>query len=207
MLPCHAYPGLKKYKHLVGNYGGAWQDQPKSSTHFPGADPDDHQLHPEAEGELPRPHLHQRAGGLAGRAAHRPGSRLHAGDQCRAGGAGLRRRRPEQKTITVGFGHNAVLGVADKVIAAVKQGRSAISSSSAAATAPSRAATITPTSPRQVPKDCVILTLACGKYRFNKLEFGADRRHPAAAGHRPVQRRLFGDPDRRWPWPGRSSAG
>ena len=52
---------------------------------------------------------------------------------------------------------------------------------------------------QKVPDDCVILTLACGKYRFNKLEFGDDRRHSAAAGHRPVQRRLFGDPDRRGP--------
>ncbi len=37
MLPCHAYPGLKKYKHLVGNYGGAWQDQRKEFDEFPGA--------------------------------------------------------------------------------------------------------------------------------------------------------------------------
>ena len=37
MLPCHAYPGLKKYKHLVGNYGGAWQDQAKEFDDFPGA--------------------------------------------------------------------------------------------------------------------------------------------------------------------------
>ena len=35
MLPCHAYPGLKKYKHLVGNYGGAWQDQAKEFDAFP----------------------------------------------------------------------------------------------------------------------------------------------------------------------------
>ena len=48
----------------------------------------------------------------------------------------------------------------------------------------------------KVPKDCVILTLACGKFRFNKLRFRRDRRHSAAAGHRPVQRRLLGDPDR-----------
>ena len=37
MLPCHGYPGLKKYKHLVGNYGGAWQDQRKEFDAFPGA--------------------------------------------------------------------------------------------------------------------------------------------------------------------------
>ncbi len=37
MLPCLAYPGLKKYSHLVGNYGGAWQDQQKEFAEFPGA--------------------------------------------------------------------------------------------------------------------------------------------------------------------------
>ena len=37
MLPCHAYPELKKYKHLVGNYGGAWQDQRREFDAFPGA--------------------------------------------------------------------------------------------------------------------------------------------------------------------------
>ena len=71
MLPCHAYPGLKKYKHLVGNYGGAWQDQAAGVRRLPRRDPDDDQLHPEAAGKLQGPHLHQRAGGLAGRAAHR----------------------------------------------------------------------------------------------------------------------------------------
>jgi hydroxylamine reductase len=37
MLPCHGYPELKKFKHLVGNYGGAWQDQQKEFEAFPGA--------------------------------------------------------------------------------------------------------------------------------------------------------------------------
>ena len=37
MLPCHGYPKLKKYKHLVGNFGGAWQNQQKEFPNFPGA--------------------------------------------------------------------------------------------------------------------------------------------------------------------------
>ena len=37
MLPAHGYPGLKKYSHLVGNFGGAWQDQAKEFAQFPGA--------------------------------------------------------------------------------------------------------------------------------------------------------------------------
>ena len=66
MLPAHGYPGLKKFTHLAGNYGGAWQDQQKEFERFPGADPHDHQLHPEAQGILHGPHLHHRPGGLAG---------------------------------------------------------------------------------------------------------------------------------------------
>jgi hydroxylamine reductase len=72
MLPCHAYPELKKYKHLVGNYGGAWQDQRRSSTQFPGAILMTTNCIQKPQGELQGPHLHQRAGGLAGRDAHRP---------------------------------------------------------------------------------------------------------------------------------------
>ena len=48
MLPCHGYPGLKKYAHFYGHYGTAWQNQKKEFADFPGRHPDDHQLHPEA---------------------------------------------------------------------------------------------------------------------------------------------------------------
>ena len=52
MLPAHGYPGLKKYPHLVGNYGGAWQDQKIEFARFPRRHPHDHQLHPGAREEL-----------------------------------------------------------------------------------------------------------------------------------------------------------
>ena len=78
-----------------------------------------------------------------------------------------------EKTITVGFGHNAVLGVADKVIAAVKNGqiRHFFLVGGCDGAKPGR--NYYTEFAQKVPKDCVILTLACGKYRFNKLEFGA----------------------------------
>jgi hydroxylamine reductase len=79
---------------------------------------------------------------------------------------------PEQH-ITVGFGHHAVLGVADKVVAAVKskQIRHFFLVGGCDGARPGR--NYYTDFAQKVPKDCVILTLACGKYRFNKLDFGA----------------------------------
>ena len=122
MLPAHGYPGLKKYTHLAGNYGGAWQDQRKEFAALPRRDPDDHQLHPEARRTTYKARIF-----TTGLVAW-PGV-THIADRdftpviddgpgrCRASP----RTRPA-KTILVGFGHNAVLGVADKVIDAVKAG-------------------------------------------------------------------------------------
>ena len=81
------------------------------------------------------------------------------------------RTRPG-KTIIVGFGHNAVLGVADKVIDAVKAGaiKHFFLVGGCDGAKPGR--NYYTEFAEKVPKDCVILTLACGKYRFNKLDFG-----------------------------------
>ena len=73
MLPCHAYPELKKYKHLVGNYGGAWQDQRQEFDAFPGAILMTTNCIQRPKPELQEPHLHHRPGRLAGRDAHRAG--------------------------------------------------------------------------------------------------------------------------------------
>jgi hydroxylamine reductase len=78
----------------------------------------------------------------------------------------------EEKTITVGFGHNAVLGVADKVIEAVKGGaiRHFFLVGGCDGGEPGR--NYYTQFAEQIPDDCVILTLACGKFRFNKQDFG-----------------------------------
>ena len=153
MLPGHGYPGLKKYKHLVGNYGGAWQDQAQGVRRLPRRDPHDHQLHPEAARTTykdriftsglvawPGVHAHRTdrdftpvieaalaAPGLRGR---RPGEDDH------------RRLRPQRRAGRGRQGHRR----------GEEQGRFATSSWSAAATAPSRAATTTPSSPRRCPR-------------------------------------------------------
>jgi hydroxylamine reductase len=76
------------------------------------------------------------------------------------------------KTILVGFGHNAVLGVADKVIEAVKKGAIRRFFLIGGCDGAKSGRNYYTEFAEAVPKDCVILTLACGKYRFNKLDFG-----------------------------------
>jgi hydroxylamine reductase len=78
---------------------------------------------------------------------------------------------PEQ-SILVGFGHNAILGVADKVIGAVKAGQVRRFFLIGGCDGAKSGRNYYTEFAEAVPKDCVILTLACGKYRFNKLEFG-----------------------------------
>ena len=170
MLPAHAYPGLKKYKHLAGNYGGAWQDQRDEFDAFPGAI-----LMTTNCIQKPRDSYKGRifTSGLVAW----PGVR-HIGDrnfkpliEAALAAPGFREDAPE-KMILVGFGHAAVLGVADKVIEAVKAGkiRRFFLIGGCDGAKPGR--NYYTELAEAVPDDCVILTLACGKYRFNKLAFG-----------------------------------
>jgi hydroxylamine reductase len=171
MLPCHAYPKLKKYKHLVGNYGGAWQDQAKEFDAFPGA-----VLMTTNCIQKPRETYKGRifTSGLVAW----PGVQHVGADrdftpviEAALAAPGFAEDAPE-KTITVGFGHNAVMGVAGQVIEAVKKGqiRRFFLIGGCDGAKPGR--NYYTDFAQQVPKDCVILTLACGKYRFNKLDFG-----------------------------------
>jgi hydroxylamine reductase len=171
MLPAHAYPALKKHKHLVGNYGGAWQDQRKEFEAFPGAI-----LMTTNCIQKPK-ETYQGRIFTCGLVAW-PGVQHIGRDrdftpviQAALAAPGFAADEPE-KTILVGFGHNAVLGVADKVIDAVKQG--AIRHFFLIGGCDGRHAgrSYYAEFAQKVPDDCVILTLACGKYRFNKLEFG-----------------------------------
>jgi len=176
MLPCLAYPGLKKYKHLAGNYGGAWQDQRTEFAEFPGAI------------LMTTNCIQKPAESYAGRIFTTglvawPGV-MHISDgnfkpviDAALAADGFAEDAPE-KTITVGFGRNAVLGVADKVIDAVKAGaiRHFFLIGGCDGAKPGR--NYYTELAQAVPDDCVILTLACGKYRFNKLDFGDIRGIP-----------------------------
>ncbi len=171
MLPAHGYPGLKKHEHLVGNYGGAWQDQRKEFEAFPGAI-----LMTTNCLQQPRAGYRDRifTSGLVAW----PGVR-HIADrnfapviEAAKAAKGFPADEPE-KTILVGFGHDAVLKVADRVVAAVRAGKIRrfflIGGCDGAKTGRDYYTRFA----EAVPDDCVILTLACGKYRFNKLDFGS----------------------------------
>jgi hydroxylamine reductase len=170
MLPAHGYPGLKKYKHLVGNYGGAWQDQRKEFDEFPGAI-----LMTTNCIQKPRETYKARifTSGLVAwpGVAHINDQNFAPVIQAALAADGFPADGADQ-TILVGFGHNAVLGVADKVIEAVKRGAIRhfflIGGCDGAKTGRNYYTDMA----KAIPKDCVILTLACGKYRFNKLDFG-----------------------------------
>ncbi len=170
MLPCHGYPGLKKYKHLVGNYGGAWQDQKKEFDAFPGAI-----LMTTNCIQMPLDSYQSRifTSGLV----EWPGVR-HISDRdfspvikAALAAPGFAEEGPG-KTIMVGFGRNAVLGVADKVIAAVKSGAIKHFFLVGGCDGAKSGRNYYTEFVEKTPKDTVVLTLACGKYRFNKLELG-----------------------------------
>lgn len=170
MLPAHAYPELKKYAHLAGNYGGAWQDQAREFAAFPGAI-----LMTTNCIQKPQENYKQRifTTGLVAwpGVTHIPDHNYAPVIEAALAAPGFT-EDGEDKTITVGFGHNAVLSVADKVIEAVKDGAIRhfflIGGCDGAKSGRNYYTDLA----QAVPDDCMILTLACGKYRFNKLEFG-----------------------------------
>jgi hydroxylamine reductase len=171
MLPAHGYPGLKKYKHLAGNYGGAWQEQQKEFAAFPGA-----VLMTTNCIQKPRDGYKGRifTSGLVSWPGVRHIDRTRDFSpviEAALAAPGFGADEPE-KTITVGFGRNAVTGVAGAVIDAVKAKKIRrfflIGGCDGAKPGRSYYTDLA----EAVPDDCVILTLACGKYRFNKLEFG-----------------------------------
>jgi len=170
MLPCNAYPGLKKFKHLVGNYGGAWQVQRNEFEVFPGAI-----LMTTNCLQKPKENYEGRifTSGVVGW----PGV-THIADrnfapviEAALAAPGFPLDVPE-KFITIGFARNTIMSVAGKVIDLVKQGkiRHFYLIGGCDGARPGR--NYYTEFAEQAPGDCVILTLACGKYRFNKLEFG-----------------------------------
>lgn len=171
MLPAHGYPGLKKFKHLAGHYGGAWQDQRTEFDVFPGAilmttnciqKPKD-----SYKGRLFTCGLVAWPG-----VAHIADRDYTPLIQAALAAEGFNEDGPD-KTILVGFGHKAVLGVAGQVVEAVKTGAIRHFFLVGGCDGAKSGRNYYTAFAQQVPKDCVILTLACGKFRFNKLDFGA----------------------------------
>ena len=177
MLPAHAYPELRKYPHLKGNVGTAWQNQRKEFAQLPGAFLfTTNCLMPPTSAYADRvfttgpvefdgvTHIGEdknfepvikkaiEAGGFAEATTftgHNGGT-----------------------SMTTGFGHDAVLGVAQAVIDAVKQGAISRFLLVGGCDGVRRERSYYTDLVKQAPQDSVILTLACGKYRFNDLELG-----------------------------------
>ena len=120
MLTCNAYPSLKKYSHLVGNYGGAWQDQLKEFAEFPGSILMTTNCIQNPIGYFDRIFT-------SGLVAYEGVQHISDGNFAPVIEKALSlegfTEDAEEKRITIGFGHNAVLNVADKVVDAVKAGK------------------------------------------------------------------------------------
>jgi hydroxylamine reductase len=171
MLPCHGYPGLKKYEHLYGHYGTAWQNQQKEFAKFPGAivmttnciqkPIKSYKENIFTSGLVSWPgvkHLSERNfGPVIEKALSMPGFShdIH------------------KKTVMTGFARNAFMGVADKVIEAVKNKdiRHFFLVAGCDGAKPGR--NYYTEFVEKVPSDCVVLTLACGKFRFFDKELGS----------------------------------
>ncbi|WP_022662061.1 hydroxylamine reductase [Paucidesulfovibrio longus] len=169
MLPCHGYPELKKHSHFHGHYGTAWQNQQKEFALFPGA-------------ILMTTNCIQKPGayqdnifttGLVGW----PGV-VHVGNEDftpvieKALEMDGFPADEDKGSVLVGFGRNAVLGVADKVIDAVKAGaiRHFFLVGGCDGAKPGR--NYYTEFVEKAPKDTVVLTLACGKFRFFDKQLG-----------------------------------
>ena len=177
MLPAHAYPELKKYPHLKGNFGTAWQNQQKEFDNVPAAFLfTTNCLMPVKPGYADRvfttevvsypnvTHIGEdkdftpvieKALELGGYAEDQHFTGINGGHE-----------------VTTGFGHGTILSVADKVVEAVKAGdiRHFFLVGGCDGARPGR--NYFTDFVKQTPKDTIVLTLACGKYRFNDLDLG-----------------------------------
>jgi hydroxylamine reductase len=174
MLPCHGYPELKKHEHLVGHYGTAWQNQQKEFAAFPGAilmttnciqkPIDVYRPNIFTTGLVEFPglvHITAKDGKKDFSAVIKKAIEL----------GGFKEDKPD-KEILIGFARNTVLGVAGPVIEAVKAGKIKRFFLIGGCDGAKPGRNYYTEFAEKVPKDAVIITLACGKFRFNTLEFG-----------------------------------
>jgi hydroxylamine reductase len=169
MLPAHGYPELRKFKHFVGNYGTAWQNQRKEFDDFSGAI-----LVNTNCIMIPKDSYKDRlfTCGMAGMTGvtHLEGRDFSAVIEKALAMPAL----PDSSngTLTTGFHYTAVLGLADKIVAAVKAGkiRHFFFIGGCDGAKPGR--NYFTELAEKVPDDCVILTAACGKYRINAHDYG-----------------------------------
>lgn len=170
MLPAHGYPELRKFKHLAGNYGGAWQDQKKEFAAFSGpiiVNTNCVMIPP------PNSYLDRLfTVGIPGV----PGAK-HIEGRDFSEVIKMAKKLPALqavpgKKIFTGFHYTAILALADKIVDLVKSGKIKRFFLIGGCDGAKPGRNYYTEFAEKVPMDCVILTVACGKYRFNKLDFG-----------------------------------
>ncbi|OGD54343.1 hydroxylamine reductase [Candidatus Bathyarchaeota archaeon RBG_13_38_9] len=173
MLPAHAYPELKKYEHLVGHFGTAWQNQQKEF--------DNQAAILMTTNCIQNPHDSYKENIFTTGLVAWPGVTHISEDETGKKNfekiietcINLKGFEEEQgKEITVGFAHNTVLNIANQVIDAVKSGavKHFFLIGGCDGAKPGR--NYYTQLAEKVPNNAIILTLACGKFRFNTLDFG-----------------------------------
>lgn len=175
MLPSHGYEGLKEYPQLVGNFGGAWQDQQKQFDGIPGCIlMTTNCLMRPRESYKDRIYSTNVVGweGVKYIPKKPDGTKDFSEIIRHSLELGGFTQDVEPHEILVGFGHHATLSYADKIVQAVESGklRHFFLIGGCDGARPGR--NYYTDFAQLVPKDCMILTLACGKYRFNKMDFG-----------------------------------
>ncbi|OWF70000.1 hydroxylamine reductase [Yersinia frederiksenii] len=170
MLPAHGYPELKRYPHLVGNYGSGWQNQQTEFAKFPAYLMTSNCIIDPNVGNYGDRIWTRSIVGWPG-VNHLEGEDFAPVIEQAQGMAGFPYNELEQ-LITVGFGRQTLLNAADTVIdlVASKKLRHVFLVGGCDGSRTERS--YFTDFARSVPQDCIIMTLACGKYRFNKLDFG-----------------------------------
>ncbi|HRZ40095.1 MAG TPA: hydroxylamine reductase [Candidatus Omnitrophota bacterium] len=175
MLPAHYYPNFKKYKHFVGNYGGSWWQQDKDFETFNGP------ILMTTNCIIPVKDSYKNRMFTTGMAGY-PGLK-HIGPRPEGGMKDfsavikLAKTCPAPKEIETGeivggFAHNQVMAVADKVVGAVKAGKIKRFVVMAGCDGRFNSRKYFTDVAQELPKDAVILTAGCAKYRYNKLPLG-----------------------------------
>lgn len=174
MLPAHYYPHLKKYSHLVGNYGNAWWKQPEEFESFNGPIlMTTNCIVPPRDSYKGRLYTTGSAGyeGCTHIAADENGKKdfsviIEQAKRCAVP------TQIEEGEIVGGFAHNQVLALADKVVDAVKTGAIKKFFVMAGCDGRQKARSYYTDFAAALPKDTVILTAGCAKYKYNKLDLG-----------------------------------
>ncbi len=171
MLPAHGYPELKKYAHLYGNFGTAWQNQQKEFPDFPGPIVmTTNCIREPKESYLSNIYTREMVGWPG--ATHIEGDDYSEVIDCALSMPGFTEEK-DKGIVKVGFGHNAVLGIADKVIEAVKGGSVKHIYLVAGCDGAKPGRNYYTEFVEKTPSDTLVLTLACGKYRFYDKDLGS----------------------------------